>query len=330
MEPIWHPLTDRLALALPTESRVREIPQGIAAECPPQDWRLNAFQRPAAGGADAAQLHAAVLATLGKRHPDAVVLAAASGVAGVGWQGIRSVLRLPAGRQLRVLTILEATESPVLVGVMLDCAEACLASLPTEWLQQRSQSPVTSPSAGHGPSLGSLSLVPIDPVAEQRSESSAPAADRARFDAREPVRAAAAGVATRAPPLPPLNPYQPPESVAPAAAALDDEALRAAAGGQRILVWCVLLSFALRGLSRNPDVPVFLTWFIAVGLMAWAFRGVLLIASGFGYGRGVKLGLLFGSTVPLLGIGLWVWLSMKTTRALKAAGHTVGFFGVKS
>jgi hypothetical protein len=287
-----------------------------------------------------------------------VVASAPTPVAGPGWQGLRSALGVGGGRTLRVLTLLEA-ESALLVGVVLDVPAAAPASLqPEAWLRA-----TAAPEAEPAPARPALSLVPLEGEAEAAPPAKpvlsltpiedagppslpaaspagapAPSAARARFGAREPsagpVASSLQPSASSGPPsLPAANPYQPPDTDSlevDASADVDPEALKAAGRGQRILIWCVLLNFAARGIHRNPEVPMFLSWAIAVALMAWAFHGVLLIASGFGYGRGAKLGLLFGSTVPLLGIGLWIWLSMKTTRALKAAGYTVGFFGVKS
>ncbi|MCU0754627.1 MAG: hypothetical protein MUE46_05820 [Xanthomonadales bacterium] len=351
-----HPLTPALGLALPDGASVRSGPQGLAVEHAAQGWRLTAFQRPASVGANPAQLHAALIASLMKRHPEAAVEASATPLGGPGWQGLRSALGVSGGRTLRVLTLLE-TESALLVGVVLDVSAAAPASLqPEAWLRARAV-PAADPEPPAKPTLSllplegeteaapaaskpTLSLAPIEgeaPPVPSRSPTAAsePSAARARFGAREPsagpVASSLQPVAHAPPVLPTTNPYQAPDTVAlEAESESDPDALRAAGRGQRVLIWCVLLSFALRGIQRNPELPMFLGWAMAVALMALAFHGVLLIASGFGYGRGVKLGLLFGSTVPLLGIGLWIWLSMKTTRALRAAGHTVGFFGVKS
>lgn len=363
-----HPLTSALGLALPKDAVVRAAPQAVAAEHPAQGWRLTAFQRPATAGASAAQLHAAVVGSLVKRHPDAVPGAAATPVTSAGWQGLSSELGMAAGRTLRVLTVLEA-ETALLAGVVLDVGSG--VDLQPEHLLRSTVAPAPpKPILSLAPlddapavtSKPALSLAPIegDPAPPPKAvsaapptarasftlapveaeptaaETPAPAGARARFGAREPAAGPVAAhlspvAAAGPPPLPAANPYQPPDTVAlEADAEADPAALIAAGRGQRILIWCVLLSFAARGLYRNPEIPMLVNWTIAVALMAWAFHGVLLIAGGFGYGRGAKLGLLFGSTVPLLGIGLWIWLSMKTTRALRAAGYTVGFFGVKS
>jgi hypothetical protein len=380
-ETTLHPLSSALGLALPTDAGVRAAPQGLAAEHPAQGWRLTAFQRPATPGASAAQLHAAVLGSLAKRYPEGSVAVPAAAVTGASWQGLSSVLALPEGRRIRVLTVVEPTaDPPLLLAVVLDAARDGLpAALPAAWLQPLaavaspvaglSLAPMESDAPAPAPARVSLSLAPMESDAPAPTparvslslapmESDAPAkaaptlalvepeaaaapvaapeAARARFGAREPSAGPVAADLRPAstlgpPPMPSVNPYQPPDTVAlEADTEVDPEALKSAGRGQQILIWCVLLNFAVRGIHRNPEVPMFLSWAIAVALMAWAFHGVLLIASGFGYGRGAKLGLMFGSTVPLLGIGLWIWLSMKTTRALKAAGYTVGFFGVKS
>ena len=43
-----------------------------------------------------------------------------------------------------------------------------------------------------------------------------------------------------------------------------------------------------------------------------------------------KLALMFLSSVPLAGIAAWVYLSVKTTRRLRAAGYRVGLFGARA
>lgn len=375
-ETSLHPLTNALGLALPAGMSVRTAAQGLAAEHPDQGWRLTAFQRPIASDGDAIQLHATVLGSLRKRHPASEAAAPAVPVAGPGWTGLRTLLSLAGGRQLRVLTVLD---SGVQIGVVLDVpddevlqpehllratvapvaavsraapgpidreppavaaalAAASPASLVLSLVPLEDAAPAAAAAAAAAPpTAAALSPAPVDAKAVPASAASATA--RARFGAREPsagpvassLQPGAPAAPVGPPPMPVLDPYRPPAAEAlEAPSEADPEALRAAGRGQRILIWCVLLSFAARGLARNPEIPVFVNWAVAVALMALAFRGVLLIASGFGYGRGAKLGLMFGSTVPLLGIGLWVWLSLKTTRALRAAGHPVGFFGVKS
>lgn len=383
-----HPLTGTLGLALPAEAVVRTAQQGLSADHPTEGWRLTAFQRPATAGTSPVQLHGAVLGSLAKRYPDAAAASPAVSVAGQGWQGLRSVLNRPEGRELRVLTVLEP--AAVLVGVVLDAPATAPASLqPESWLQSAltptksalSLAPLDDKTpAPMAPAKPVLSLAPLDgkdapvtakstklalslePIDGETPPAAAPTqsppatppsrasfalasvdpasaavapetgAARLRFGAREPSAGPiASSLQPVAPPMPATNPYQSPETMAlETDTDTNHEALKAAGRGQQILIWCVLLNIAARGLYRNPEIPMLLNWMVAVALIAWAFHGVLLIASGFGYGRGAKLGLLFGSTVPLLGIGLWIWLSMKTTRALKAAGYTVGFFGVKS
>lgn len=110
----------------------------------------------------------------------------------------------------------------------------------------------------------------------------------------------------------------------------EDELLASAALGQRTLVISIVLSFVARAVGNVPDVPVFLAYIVSAAVLLYAISGVLRICSGFRYSLNRKLVLMFCSSVPLIGIVCWVWLSIRTTRRLRAAGYRVGLFGVRS
>lgn len=317
-DTVFHPLTAGFGLALPADAKVQAQAHGIAAELPGPGWRLTAYHRRVPAASNARQLHAAVAATLAKRTPALQPASMVLDTRNRGWSGLASRLSSPEGRTVQLLSLLvpDTAANAIQVVLVLDARHGAIPpGLPLAWLQAN-------------PQVQSL----IQAAAQQEI------ATRASYAAREPGSANSAtlpvGAATHAASAPPsgaANPYAAPVSPpSDVDADADHGALLDAGKGQRILVWCVLLGFLTRGLHRHPDVPMLLSWAIAVALLAFAFRGVLLIADVFDYGRGQKLGLLFASTLPLIGIGIWVWLSVKTTRALRAAGYRVGLFGVKS
>jgi hypothetical protein len=131
---------------------------------------------------------------------------------------------------------------------------------------------------------------------------------------------------------PPPGSPKPKSMSSPAVPANDgDDALLWAGRGQRILVMAFALSLLVRGLGNNlTQVSPWLVSALAIGVLCYACKGILAISSGFGYGRRTKLALMVLTTVPVLGILSWFVLSIKTTRALRAAGYPVGLFGLRS
>lgn len=165
---------------------------------------------------------------------------------------------------------------------------------------------------------GPEDLVAPEKVAVQADTRAAPA------EAMTMTPGAAGG---RLPPGSP-KPKPMPSPVVPANGG--DDALLWAGRGQRILVIAFALSLMVRGLGNMPQVSSWLVSALAIGVLCYACKGILAISSGFGYGRRTKLALMVLTTVPVLGILSWFVLSIKTTRALRAAGYPVGLFGLRS
>lgn len=323
-------LGGELGLRLPPEFPVQVRPNGLTARHAQHGWQLTAIRRSVTADANPKALHAALAQSLIQRAPALIEVSPILEARGRGWSGLASRLGTPdRSRNLQLLSVMlpPGDEGPAQLLLILDTgADPLPQGLPMSWLGPRE---LRSGIEGL--------LSPPPRTLDLEAQASSPSG-RARFQAREP---------TRLPPTPTSSPAHPaaasdasapmPETADPWRAPetrqleerADDEALLLAGQGQRILVWCVLLAFLTRNLQRSELLPEFFGWAAAVALMAWAFRGVLMIASGFGYERGRKLALLFASTLPLIGIGTWIWLSLKTTRALREAGHEVGLFGVK-
>ncbi len=314
-DTLFHPLTADFGLALPPDARVQSRPQGLSAEFQAQRWRLTALHRPVPAAANARELHAAAAASLAKRTPELQPASLVIDTGHRGRSGLASRLSSKTGRTVQLVTLLlpgtgaQATQ----VVLALDAESGAIPpGLPLAWLQRKGEAQAETSTTAQQQDFGAR-VEAHDPAIP--SANSLPGATRPHA-----VSLLAPDKAT--------NPYAAPETLSIGADSdMGDAALLDASQGQRILVYCVLLRILTSGL---PDEPMLLRWAVAVALLAWAFRGVLLIASGFGYGRGTKLGLLFASTVPLIGIGVWVWLSIITTRALRDAGYRVGLFGVRS
>lgn len=325
----FHALGGELGLRLPPEFQVQLRPNGLTARHSQHGWQLSAIRRSVTADADPKALHAALAQSLIQRAPALSELSPILEARGRGWDGLASRLGTSdRSRNLQLLSVMlpPGEAEPAQLVLILDAgADPLPQGLPMGWLGLRE--------------LRSGIDGLLSPKPTLALEDSAPGpTGRASFQAREPTRPLSALPTGKAepvaapgtpPPMPEVaDPWRAPETRQLEERA-DDEALLLAGQGQRILVWCVLLAFLTRNLQRSELLPEFFGWAAAVALMAWAFRGVLMIASGFGYERGRKLALLFASTLPLIGIGTWIWLSLKTTRALREAGYEVGLFGVK-
>jgi hypothetical protein len=105
--------------------------------------------------------------------------------------------------------------------------------------------------------------------------------------------------------------------------------LEKAARGQRMLVFSILGGFMLNGYERvtTPNVYVFiaLTLFITI----YSLVGVVRLSSGLGRSTGAKIVFMVLTFVPLANLVSWIVLSVQATRALRAAGWSVGLLGAK-
>jgi hypothetical protein len=112
--------------------------------------------------------------------------------------------------------------------------------------------------------------------------------------------------------------------------AADDDKLALAAGGQKIAIYCILLTFVLNAAVRTKAFPPLIVLFFTFILGVYSLLGIVRICSGLDKGQGTKIFFMVCAFVPLANIVTLIYLSMKTTRLLRAAGWAVGLMGVKS
>jgi hypothetical protein len=126
------------------------------------------------------------------------------------------------------------------------------------------------------------------------------------------------------------NPYAPPKSHV--ADAVDDPAvdftrMNRVASGQRLIIVALIASFAAGSIqaSVNPLAGVF------VGLIAavMSIVGVLRIDGGLNGSVLSRILYVVAMLLPLINLIIMVTLSMRATKALRAAGYEVGFLGAK-
>jgi hypothetical protein len=126
------------------------------------------------------------------------------------------------------------------------------------------------------------------------------------------------------------NPYAPPKShVADAveSSAVDFAQLNRVAAGQRILIVALIASFmgaAIRS-GAGPLVTLALGSIAAV----LSIVGVLRVDGGLGGSVLSRILYVIAMLLPLINLIIMVTLSMRATKALRAAGYEVGFLGAK-
>src|SRR5262245_58363026 len=76
------------------------------------------------------------------------------------------------------------------------------------------------------------------------------------------------------------------------------ERLTAAARGQKILIFSILLNFGLRALEQTQALPDLVMYGLYLGVAAWSLLGVVKIGSGLGKSQNRKLLYMVLSFVP--------------------------------
>jgi hypothetical protein len=112
--------------------------------------------------------------------------------------------------------------------------------------------------------------------------------------------------------------------------ATDDDKLALAAGGQKIAIYCILLTFVFNAAVSTNAFPPLVLLLLAFILGVYSLLGIVRICSGLDKGQGTKIFFMVCAFVPLANLVTLIYLSMKTTKLLRAAGWTVGLMGVKS
>ena len=320
-----HALGPDLALLAPPSFAIRPSAQGLAGSEASSGALLSVLLKStAAGGLSPERLIESALALVQKKHPGAQRVGAPESISVDGCSGRLARMQLGVSGNAPIHIVLTAIIVPDPANAAQQRNLIVVLEVPSAAFEQRreyylrfAQAQLRIGAAKSAPLV--LELAPME-VEEKPDIAVAPVA------APAPVRAI---------PEKPPQPASVQARATPVAAAArttsdEDESLAFAAQGQRTLAISILLSFVARAIGNVPDVPVFLAYAIAAAVLIYAISGVLKICSGFAYSMNTKLALMFCSSVPLLGIFTWVYLSIKTTRRLRAAGFQVGLFGVRA
>ena len=106
----------------------------------------------------------------------------------------------------------------------------------------------------------------------------------------------------------------------PSQAALDD-----IAGGQKMVIWAIVLNVASLLTQSVADLWIVL----GIAAIALGISGLLLLAKGLGYSTAKKVGLVILAAIPLIGLLMLVMVNARATKVLKEAGYRVGLLGAR-
>lgn len=101
------------------------------------------------------------------------------------------------------------------------------------------------------------------------------------------------------------------------------------ARGQKIIIYCILLHFVLGAIERQHALPDLVLLGLSILVAAWSLLGVVRISSGLQRSQGQKILFMVLMFFPLINLIVLVYLSVKATRLLRAAGWSVGLFGAR-
>ncbi len=312
-----HQLAEDVSLRLPPTFEVKVGDAAITAIERSTGALVTAFVKPSPKGLPLDKLAVSVLALAKKKHPELAADGETQSANGTGWSGQTQLYRtaksilaptrlimtcaiLPApdpAQQRNLVVMVEVSDEQFLERLMYfrRLAETRVR-VGTELTLQPMVEP--SPAPAEEPEIAPpepAAKPPTVPIASRRTPATT---SKSRQRKAEPTD--------------------------------DHEMLASAARGQRTLAISILLTFLARGIVNNPEVPALAALAISIAILMYALSGVVKLCTGFGYSSARKLVFMFFSTVPLLNIGLWIYLSVKTTRRLRAAGYTVGLFGART
>lgn len=315
-----HALAPDLALLAPPSFAIRPSAQGLVGSEAGSGAVLSLLLKPtAAGGVGHERLIESALAMMQKKHAGAERIGAPQTISVDGSSGRSALMRATTTANASIHIVLTTVIAPDPANAQAQRNLIAVLEVPTAAFEQRRE---------HYLGLVQRHLR----IGAVRSAQPPPVLELAPMEA--PKAPEPAPAATELPPAAVLqHRSDPPARARPQATPVpadEGELLASAAQGQRTLAISIALSLVARAIGNVPDVPVFLAYAIAAAVLIYAISGVLKICSGFGYSMNAKLALMFLSSVPLAGIAAWVYLSVKTTRRLRAAGYRVGLFGARA
>jgi hypothetical protein len=129
-------------------------------------------------------------------------------------------------------------------------------------------------------------------------------------------------VAVSQPSAPPLNPV-----------ADDDRELTVRndllASGQRIAIVAILITLVLRSILGSQLISPIIAALLLAAVAVYSLVGLVRMCTGLGDGQGRKILLMVLAFVPLINLIALVYVNVRATKALRAAGWTVGLFGAR-
>ena len=97
--------------------------------------------------------------------------------------------------------------------------------------------------------------------------------------------------------------------------------------GQRLMILAIVVNVVAYILSRAVDPIIGLI--VAVGALVLALVGIIRATSGLGFSMPRKAIYVIGLFVPVVALIVLAAVSAEATKALRANGYKVGFFGAK-
>ncbi len=128
------------------------------------------------------------------------------------------------------------------------------------------------------------------------------------------------------------EPVEPP-GLAQTEALPDEDALHEqhwlAAKGQKMVIYSILLNILLRAAEQSQALPALVVGVLFVCIAVYAITGVVKICSGLGKTQNQKILFMVMSFLPLVNLISLIYLNVKATGMLRAAGWKVGLLGAK-
>lgn len=104
-------------------------------------------------------------------------------------------------------------------------------------------------------------------------------------------------------------------------------AMLGVAWGQRLMILAIVVNIVAYIVSNNVDPMIGLL--VGFGGLTLAIVGILRATSGLGFSTPRKVFYVVGLFIPIVALIVLGLVSAEATKALKANGYQVGFFGAK-
>ena len=103
--------------------------------------------------------------------------------------------------------------------------------------------------------------------------------------------------------------------------------MKEVATGQRLLILAIAVNIVAYILSSRVDQIIGLV--VALIALVIAITGVIRATTGLGFSTPRKVIYVIGLFIPIIALIVLAMVSAEATKALRANGHEVGFFGAK-